>query len=116
MALIEDQISPFNKVEGFQDHKVDVPTEETFTVKAHARKKKRTIGELAKELPVKEIILTLPEAQMIRDQCGGTFRLIGKEQICRELVIIPQSEKNLECYSCTYTCDKCEEDVGFAKS
>lgn len=47
-VLGEDQICLFNEAEQVQDHKAEEPTEETFTVKAHARKKKRTIDELAK--------------------------------------------------------------------
>ena len=47
-------------------------------------------------------------------KCGGTFKLIGKKLIRRELIIVPQSEKILEYYSCTYACDKCVKDTGFA--
>ena len=113
-VLSEDQICLFNEAEQVQDHKAEEPTEETFTVKAHARKKKRTIAELAKNLPVEEIILQLPESKLNCSKCGGTFRLIGKKLVRRELIIIPQQEKILEYYSCTYACDKCEKDTGFA--
>ena len=57
-VLSEDQMSLFNEAEICQDSKAEEPTEETLTVKAHARKKKRTIDELAKNLPVEEIVLT----------------------------------------------------------
>ncbi len=113
-VLGEDQFSFFNEAEISQDHKVAEPTEETFTVQAHARKKKRTVDELAKNLPVEEVVISLPESQLICDSCGGTFRLIGKKFIRREMVIIPQQEKILEYYSCTYACDKCEKDTGYA--
>ena len=113
-VLSEDQICLFNEAEIEQDHKAEEPTEETFTVKAHARKKKRTVDELIKDLPVEEVILSLPEEKLRCDKCGGTFKLIGKKLVRRELVVIPQSEKVLEYYSCTYACDKCEKDTGFA--
>ena len=113
-VLNEDQLNFFNEAEDCQDHKAEEPTEETLTVKAHARKKKRTIDELAKNLPVEEIVIDLPESRLSCDKCGGTFKLIGKKLIRRELIIIPQSEKILEYYSCTYACDKCEKDTGFA--
>lgn len=113
-VLSEDQMSLFNEAEICQDSKAEEPTEETLTVKAHARKKKRTIDELAKNLPVEEIIIDLPESRLTCDKCGGTFKLIGKKLVRRELIIIPQSEKILEYYSCTYACDKCEKDTGFA--
>ena len=113
-VLSEDQMSLFNEAEVCQDNTAEEPTEETLTVKAHARKKKRTINELAKNLPVEEIVIDLPESRLTCDKCGGTFKLIGKKLIRRELIIIPQSEKILEYYSCTYACDKCEKDTGFA--
>lgn len=113
-VLSEDQMSLFNEAEICQDSKAEEPTEETLTVKAHARKKKRTIDELAKNLPVEEIVIDFPESRLTCDKCGGTFKLIGKKLVRRELIIIPQSEKILEYYSCTYACDKCEKDTGFA--
>ena len=113
-VLSEDQMSLFNEAESCQDHKAEEPAEETFTVKAHARKKKRTIDELAKNLPVEEIVIDLPESKLTCDKCGGTFQLIGKKLIRREMIIIPQQEKILEYYSCTYACDQCEKDTGFA--
>ena len=113
-VLNEEQLNFFNEAEDCQNHKAEEPTEETLTVKAHARKKKRTVDELAKNLPVEEIVIDLPESRLSCDKCGGTFKLIGKKLIRRELIIIPQSEKILEYYSCTYACDKCEKDTGFA--
>ena len=59
----------FNEAEDCQDHKVEKPSEKTFPVKAHARKKKRTIDELAKLLPVEEVIIDLPESQRTCDKC-----------------------------------------------
>ena len=61
-----------------------------------------------------ESLFDLPESQLTCDKCAGTFKLIGKKLIRRELIMIPQSEKILEYYSCTYACDKCEKDTGFA--
>ena len=65
-------------------------------------RRKRTIDELAKNLPVEEIVIDLPESMLTCDKCGGTFKPIGKKLVRRELIIIPQSEKILEYYSCTY--------------
>lgn len=113
-VLSEDQMSLFNEAESCQDHKAEEPAEKTFTVKAHTRKKKRTMDELARNLPVEQVMIDLPESKLTCDKCGGTFRLIGKKLIRREMIIIPQQEKILECYSCTYACDKCEKDTGFA--
>ena len=49
-VLSADQISLFNEAEKEQDHKAAEPTPETFTVKAHARKQKRTLEEMTAEL------------------------------------------------------------------
>ena len=56
-VLGADQISLFNEAEKEQDHKAEEPSEETFTVKAHARKKKRTLAEMTAKLPEEEILL-----------------------------------------------------------
>lgn len=108
----EDQMSLFNEAEKCQDHEAEEPTEETFTVKAHMRKKKKTIDE--KDLPVEEVLLKLPEFQLVCGKCGGTFKPIGKEFVRRELQIIPRQVKILPYYTVTYACDKYEKDTGFA--
>ena len=69
-----DQVNLFNEVEQEQDHKAEELTEETFTVKAHTRKKKRTLDELTKNLPEEEVLLRLPESQLVCEECGGTFK------------------------------------------
>ena len=53
----------FNEAEAEQNHKAPEPTEETLTVKEHQRKRKakRTADELTAGLPVKEVVLELPE-------------------------------------------------------
>ena len=111
-VLGADQISLFNEAEASQDHKATEPTEQTLVV-AHSRKKKKTLEEKIKDLPVEEIVMDLPEDQLTCS-CGGTFRLIGKKFIRQEMIVIPQSEKILKYYSCTYACDKCEKETGYA--
>ena len=113
-VLNEDQMNLFNEAEDCQDHKAKKPTEETFTVKAHARKKKRTLAEMTANLPEKEILLELPENQRICGKCGGTFKVIGKKFVRHELQVIPRQVKLLAYYTVTYACDHCEKDTGFA--
>ncbi|MBR4289374.1 MAG: IS66 family transposase [Oscillospiraceae bacterium] len=113
-VLAEDQMSLFNEAEKYQDHKAEEPTEETFTVNAHTRKKKKTIDEMAKNLPVEEVLLKLPESQLICEKCGGTFKPIGRKFVRREMLVIPRQVKILEYYTVTYACDRCEKDTGFA--
>ena len=113
-VLSEDQMSLFNEAEKEQDHKAEEPTQETFTVKAHARKKKRTLEEMTANLTEKEILLELPEDQCICDKCGGRFKPIGKKFVRHELQVIPRQVKLLAYYTVTYACDHCEKDTGFA--
>ena len=113
-VLNEDQISLFNEAEKEQDHKAAEPTEETFAVKAHARKKKRTLDEITANLPEKEILLELPEEQLVCDKCGGKFKAIGKKFVRREMQVIPRQVEILAYYTVTYACDHCEKDTGFA--
>ena len=101
-VLSEDQICLFNEAEKEQDHKAAEPTEDTFTVKAHARKKKRTLDEMTANLPEKEILLELPESQLICDKCGGKLKAIGKKFVRREMQVIPRQVKILAYYTVTY--------------
>lgn len=110
-----DQVNLFNEAEKEQDHKAEEPTEETFTVKAHTRKKKRTLDELTKNLPEEEVLLRLPESQLVCEECGGTFKPIGKKFVRREMLVIPRQVKLLAYYTVTYACDRCEKDSGFAR-
>ena len=113
-VLGKDQLSFFNEAEAEQNAKVSEPTEETFTVAAHTRKKKKNMEEKIADLPVEEILLELPEEQRICSKCGGTLRMIGKKFVRREMIMIPQSVKILEYYTCTYACDRCEKETGSA--
>ena len=101
-VLIEYQMSLFNEAENEQDHKAEEPTQETFTVKAHARKKKRTLEEMTANLTEKEILLELPEDQCICGKCGGRFKPIGKKFVRHELQVIPRQVKLLAYYTVTY--------------
>ena len=109
-----NQVSLFNEAEAEQDPKAPEPTEETLTVAAQTRKKKRTIEELTAELPVEEVVIELPEDQRTCDKCGGTFVQIGKKFVSQQLIIIPRQCRLVKYYSCTYACKKCETDTGYA--
>ena len=110
-----DQVNLFNEAEKEQDHKAEEPTEETFIVKEHTRKKKRTLDELTKNLPEEEVLLRLPESQLVCEECGGTFKPIGKKFVRREMLVIPRQVKLLAYYTVTYACDRCEKDTGIAR-
>ena len=79
-----EQLNFFDEPEQEQNSKAPEPTEETFTVKAHERKRKRTVEELAAELPQKDILLSLPEEGRICGCCGKPMKAIGKKFLKRE--------------------------------
>ena len=107
------QLRLFNEAEAEQDHKAPELTEETVAVSAHKRKPKRTVAELTANLPVEEILITLPESELVCDRCGGKLVMIGKKLESQRIQVIPRQCKLLKYYSCTYACRKCEEKTGF---
>jgi len=109
-----DQMNLFNEAEQEQNSKVQEPTEETFTVKSHERKKKRTVEELAKELPQKDIVLSLPEEGRICACCKKPMKAIGKKFLGHEIEIIPRQVSMLAYYAETYACRECEKQTGYA--
>ena len=106
-----EQLQLFNEAEAVQDAKAPEPTEETFTVKAYERKKKRTAEELTEKLPVKEILLELPE-ELRKCECGAQMTPIGKKFIRQELEIIPKQVYRILYYAVTYACKECEQKTG----
>lgn len=72
------------------------------------------MDELAAGLPVKEILITLPEEELICDVCGSKMAMIGKKLVSRCLEVIPRQCSLLEYYAVTYACKPCEEKTGYA--
>ena len=112
--VLHNQVSLFNEVEKEQLPKAEEPTPETILVEAHQRKKKRSQGEMLNHLPEEEVLLELPEEQLVCGKCGGKMKPIGKKFLRHEMQIIPKQIKLLAYYAVTYACDKCEKDTGFA--
>ena len=108
------QLGLFNEAEAEQNHKAPEPTAETVAVVAHTRKPKRTVEELTAELPVKEILITQPEDQLLCDKCGGKLVMIGKKLISQQIEMIPRRCQLLKYYSCIYACKSCEKETGYA--
>lgn len=65
-------------------------------------------------LPEEEVLLELPEEQLVCGKCGGKMKPIGKKFLRHEMQIIPKQIKLLAYYAVTYACDKCEKDTCFA--
>ena len=113
-VLGKDQLSLFNEAEEAQDHKAEEPTSDTILIAAHERKKKRSQAEMLNHLPEEEVLLEIPEEQLVCGKCGGKMKPIGKKFLRHEMQIIPKQVKLLAYYAVTYACDSCEKDTGFA--
>ena len=108
------QLGLFNEAEAEQDHKAVEPTENTIVISKHTRKAKRTVDELTANLPVKEVLITLSDDELICDKCGGKYEMIGKKLVSRRLEVIPRQCYVVEYYSCSYACKNCETKTGYA--
>jgi len=93
----------FNEAEAYA--REDEP--EPIIVEQYIRKAKRTKEELAKDLPVKEVIIDIPESERICDICEGELHAIGRELVRRELSVIPKQVFVTETYRVNYSCDAC---------
>ena len=113
-VLGKDQLSLFNEAESSQDHKAEEPKPNTIFVEAHERKKKRSQTEMLNNLPEEEVLLEIPEGQLVCGKCGGKMKPIGKKFLRHEMQIVQKQIKLLAYYAVTYACDSCEKDTGLA--
>ena len=112
--VLQEQTSLFNEAESSQNHKAEEPKPDTILIAAHERKKKRSQAEMLNHLPEEEVLLEVPEDQLVCSKCGGKMKPIGKKFLRHEMQIIPKQIKLLAYYAVTYACDSCEKDTGFA--
>lgn len=101
---IPEQLNLFNEAEKEADAKAK---EKTIIVPRHERKAKRTHEELISDLPVEEIVLTIPEKERSCGKCGSELIPIGKEKVCDKLIIIPAQFKIERTYRESYKCGGC---------
>ena len=107
---VEGQLSLFNEAEA-EKIAPDPAEEEFITIEKHTRKKKATMADKYAGLPVKKVILDVPEDQRICAVCGTQLEKIGEEFVRRELEIVKPSIKVIEYYSISYGCPKCKTDA-----
>lgn len=112
--VLQEQTSLFNEAESSQNHKAEEPKPDTILIAAHERKKKRSQAEMLNHLPEEEVLLEVPEDQLVCSKCGGKMKPIGKKFLRHEMQIIPKQIKLLAYYAVTYACDHCEKNTGFA--
>lgn len=102
-----DQLSLFDEAEQEENRKAR-EQEQPVVVTAHARKSKRRHEELLKDLPVEEVIHTVPEEQRVCNTCGNSTSIVGKEFVRDELVYVPEQlyvkKHFVEVLKCTKYC------------
>jgi len=100
-----EQETLFNEAEAYANE--DEP--ESVVIERHTRKAKRTKEELARELPVVEVVIDIPENERVCDICEGDLHPIGKEFVRRQFEIIPAQAYVSETYRVNYCCNACVE-------
>jgi len=105
--ILDEQTSLFNEAEAY----VDESAPEPVIIEKHTRKPKRTKEQLAKELPVQEIVIELPENERVCGICEGDLHSIGKTFVRRELNIIPAKAFVTEIYQTSYNCNDCVNET-----
>ena len=112
-AQIEGQYSLFDEAENEADPSAEEPVALT-EVKSHTRKPKKKREDQFSSLPVKDVVLRLPEDQLQCPQCGAALEEIGKEFVREEVQFIPAKMLRVRYYTVTYRCrDCCEGRTGF---
>jgi transposase len=105
-----EQLNLFNEAEVYANE--DEP--EPVIIERHERKPKRTKEELAKNLPVIEVIIDIPEGERSCDICENDINPIGKELVRRVLCINPAEAYIEETYKINYGCNECLSETGEA--
>ena len=81
----------------------------TFT---KSRSPKTTKEELLKGVPVKEKVISLPEAERICQECGTELKPCGKKYIRDEWNFQPARLTVTRIYAETYYCPECKKEAG----
>lgn len=116
--LDSPQISLFDEAEIFADASKEVvmdeadASEETVTVPAHTRKKKRV--SLPDSLPHKDVIHDLPEAEKICPHDGSALKQIG-EEVSKQLIYIPATLEVIRHHRLKYACPCCDQHMVTAR-
>ena len=107
-----NQLCLFNEAE--LEAQTHAPEPTKVSVTGHTRKAKRTKEELAKELPVEEVLCELDTEILDCEECGSQMRPLGKETVREELEFIPAQVKLLRYIRYSYVCESCEKETGEA--
>ena len=112
--VMADQLRLFNEAEASEEAKPEAETKVNVSAHKRTKKPRRSLEELKKMLPKREVILDIPEEALVCAKCGGKLKVIGKKFLRTELNLIPARMELVEYYIRTYACEDCEPKTGFA--
>lgn len=102
------QLSLFNEAEVEADATVAEPFKANAKGKVTARKKRVRDEQIIGDLPIEEVILELPDEDLVCKQCGGKLKPVGREYVREELQYIPAQLKKIVYIKMTYECPACK--------
>lgn len=103
----EEQLSLFNEAELEADASAPEPIEtDVHGYKRRVAKTKRE--EVIKDLPVREVLCSMPDEDQFCDRCGHELRPIGKETVREELEYIPAKLQIVRYVRLSYECPACK--------
>ena len=108
---LDEGLGIFNEAEAEQDPELAAIDEEEKKSPKKPRRKKTVQAEKLAGLPVRKVVLDLPEGQKACPECGTPLIRIGEELVRRELEFIPAKLTVIEYYSASYNCPTCEENL-----
>ena len=106
---VEQQTLVFNETEQLADPQASEPDVEQITYERTKQRKSR--GEDFSDLPVETIEYELPEDERHCPSCEGTLHSM-KQEVRRELKIVPAQVSVVEHIRHIYTCRSCQDTQG----
>lgn len=102
-----EQLSLFDESEKEESRK-EREAEQPIVVAEHTRKPRRTHDEMAKDLPVEEVIHEIEDLHC--DECDSDMEIVGKEFVRDELVRVPERFFIRKHYVEVAKCSRCGND------
>lgn len=115
-ANLKETLAEFNRrMYGIQSEKTSAPKQEekkTVQVKGHTRerKPKATRDELYANLPVKEILITVPENERFCDWCNAEMVSMNPTIVREEIRITPAVVERIHYMQEVLICPECRKD------
>ena len=111
-SVIPEQLNLFNEAEATADPTVEEPSIETV-VEGYVRngkKQKSTREELLKDLPVVEVLCSVPDEDRTCEYCGTDMIQLGKKLVREELRITPAKVERIHYIQEVLICPQCKDD------